>query len=311
MTFEELLNRVTFDEVAKELARCCPDEMNGLACYKTCFDKLRMIEPKHHDDDNDNVCYITKNRPLYGTGFHIAANELLDDLWEYLLAKELFLSPDVKATDAELAACCLWYSSCCCPTNERQKAQFESWVHEISEEEFGKRDATEFIRIINEAGGNIPTFEDLLKILSCRKMVETDRKVLESEYWYHIGTIGAFVVQNLPTDKDHISMSVEDLCQLFYSVQYIEYNYKSVCDDENKRVDYLKELIDKYHAFGYGTYSNSVIVISSSKDFPLTVEDTTLAAYIAVVFAGKCRFIHKVDDSLGRELRINVAFYEH
>lgn len=307
MTFKELLNHVTFDEVAKELARYCPDEMNAQACYKTRFDRLRMMKPKHHKDDNDNVCYITKNRPLYGTGFHIAAKEMLGDLWEYSLAKKLVLYPDVKATYAELAACCLWYLSSYCPTNERQRAQFESWVHEISEEPFGKRDALEWIKKINEAGGKVPTVEDLLEYLK----IERNRKKMEREYWYRIGTVGAFIVQNLPTDTDVVSIPVEDLCQLFYSTQYIEYNYISVCDDENKRTDYLKELIAKYHAFGYGTYSNAVITISSSKTFPLTSEDTRLSADITEMCAGKCRFIQKVDDSLGRELRINVAFYEN
>ena len=313
MTFKELLNRVTFEEVAKELARYCPDERNGLACYKTRFDKLRMMEPKHHNDDNDNdnVCYITKNKPLYGTGFHIAAKEMLVDLWENSLAKELVLAPDVKATNLELAACCLWYSSCYCPTNERQRSQFESWVHEIFEEPFGKRDALEWIKIINKVGGKVPTIEELLKSPLYRKEVQEHWAKIDTEYWCRIGTVGAFIVQNLPECADVVSIPVEDLCQIFYSTQYIEYNYKSVCDDEKKRADYLKELIDKYHAFGYGTYSNAVIAISSSKAFPLTSEDTRLAADIAAMCTGKCSFIHKVDDSLGRELRINVAFYEY
>ncbi|MCR5817539.1 MAG: hypothetical protein K6F89_00350 [Prevotella sp.] len=310
MTFKELLNLVTFDEVANELARYCPDEMNGLACYKTRFDKLHMMEPKHHNDDNNNVCYITKNRPLYDTGFHIAAKEKLDDLWEYSLAKVFVLAPDVKATDAELAACCLWYSSSYCPTNERQRALFESWVHEIFEEPFGKRDALEWIKKIDEAGGKVPTIEELLKISSYRKDVQDHWTKIDTEYWCRIGTVGAFIVKNLPEETDVVSLPVEDLCQLFYSTQYIEYNYKSVCDDEKKRAAYLKELIDKYHAFGYGTYSNAVIAISSSKAFPLTSEDTRLTADITSMCAGKCSYIHKVDDSLGRELIINIVFYE-
>ena len=310
MTFKELLNRVTFEEVAKELARYCPDERNGLACYKTRFDKLRMMEPKHHGEGNRDICNVSKNRPLYGTGFHISAKEMIDDLWKYSLAKELVLAPDVKASYAELAACCLWYSSSYCPTNERQRVQFECWSREIFEEPFGKRDALEFIRRIKEAGGKVPSVEDLSEYLSNRKNVENDRKEIEREYWHHIGTIGAFIVQNLPLKTDVVSLPIEDLCHLFYSTQYIEYNYKSFCDDENKRAGYLKELIEKYYAFGYGTYSNAVIVLFSSKAFPLTSEDTRLAADITAMCAGKCRFIHKVDDSLSRELRINIAFYE-
>jgi hypothetical protein len=41
------------------------------------------------------------------------------------------------------------------------------------------------------------------------------------------------------------------------------------------------------------------------------MEETRLAAYIAEMGNGKYSFIYKVDDFLGKELRINVAFYEY
>jgi len=104
-------------------------------------------------------------------------------------------------------------------------------------------------------------------------------------------------------------MTVEDLCKLFYSNHYIEYDYNSYSADESVRADYLKELITSYEAFAHGTLDNAVIVLSASKQYPLIMEETKLATYIAEMCTGESHFIYKVDDTLGRELRLNVAFY--
>jgi hypothetical protein len=123
--------------------------------------------------------------------------------------------------------------------------------------------------------------------------------------------IAEFVANNLPAESDIVNLPVEDLCKLFYANHFIEYKYKSYCDDENVRAEYLKDLIDKYKAFECGILDNGIIVLSSSKDYPLMMEETRLAAYIAGMTSGKYAFIFKIDDSLEKELRINVVFYEH
>ena len=80
----------------------------------------------------------------------------------------------------------------------------------------------------------------------------------------------------------------------------------------NKRVlVHQKEMIDKYKAFECGILDYGIIVLSSSKNYPLMMEETRLAAYIAGMTSGKYAFIYKIDDSLEKELRINVVFYEY
>ena len=59
MTFKELLNSVTFDEVAPCLLHLHPDAEGNLKWYKIHFDMLRQMPPKHHDDANSDVCNIT------------------------------------------------------------------------------------------------------------------------------------------------------------------------------------------------------------------------------------------------------------
>ena len=222
---------------------------------------------------------------------------------------ELIIEPDVTESLAEIAACCLWHTSFYGFTEKQTRAKFESWNREISEEEFEKQQAKEWGKKIIEAGGNIPSEDELMKIPSFRVTAKNNTKRKQREYWDRIGMIGEFVARNLPSDTDVVNMTVEDLCKLFYSNHYIEYDYNSYSADESVRADYLKELITSYEAFAHGTLDNAVIVLSASKQYPLIMEETSLATYIAEMCTGESHFIYKVDETLGRELRLNVAFY--
>ena len=59
MTFKELLNSVTFEEVAPCLLQMHPDAEGNLKWYKIHFDMLRLMTPKQHDDANSDVCHIS------------------------------------------------------------------------------------------------------------------------------------------------------------------------------------------------------------------------------------------------------------
>ena len=110
MTFKELLNSVTFEEVAPCLLQMHPDAEGSLKWYKIHFDMLRQMTPKHHDDANSDVCHITMEKWRNGKMI-LDADPMEGDLWEHSLTKEIILAPDVKATNAEIAACCIWHTS--------------------------------------------------------------------------------------------------------------------------------------------------------------------------------------------------------
>ena len=59
MTFKELLNSVSFEEVAPCLLQMHPDAEGSLKWYKIHFDMLRQMTPKYDDDANSDVCHIT------------------------------------------------------------------------------------------------------------------------------------------------------------------------------------------------------------------------------------------------------------
>lgn len=136
----------------------------------------------------------------------------------------------------------------------------------------------------------------------------TDEELIACEYWNRVGMIAEFIAQNLPSSSDIVSLSIEELCQLFFANHYIEYDYRSYCKDENNRADYLIDLIDRYEAFEYGILPNALIVLSTSKKYPLLMEEMRVAEHIAEMSKGVIRFIVKTDDALEKELRMNIAF---
>jgi hypothetical protein len=224
---------------------------------------------------------------------------------------ELVIEPDVTEPLAEIAACCLWHTSFYGFTEEQTKAKFESWERHISDEEYQCQQAQKWVKIVNDAGGSVPTEKELMAVPSFQNKVKATKDSMMQEYWNRIGITADFVANNLPSDSDIVGISVADLCRLFFANHYIEYDYRSYCKDENNRADYLIELIDRYEAFEYGILPNALIVLSTSKKYPLLMEEMRVAEHIAEMSKGVTRFIVKTDDALEQELRMNIAFYEY
>lgn len=308
MTYKELLDSVSFDEIVPYIGKY-PGGKGCLAQYKIHYDMLCHLTPNPEDAYYKTATVSHGEQDEDWPEPHLTVHPIEGQKWEGALTMELIIEPDVTESLAEIAACCLWHTSFYGFTEKQTRAKFESWNREISEEEFEKQQAKEWGKKIIEAGGNIPSEDELMKIPSFRVTAKNNTKRKQREYWDRIGMIGEFVARNLPSDTDVVNMTVEDLCKLFYSNHYIEYDYNSYSADESVRADYLKELITSYEAFAHGTLDNAVIVLSASKQYPLIMEETSLATNIAEMCTGESHFICKVDETLGRELRLNVAFY--
>ena len=232
-------------------------------------------------------------------------------IWEGALTMELVIEPDVTESLAEVAACCLWHSSFYGFTEEQAKAKVESWGRDITDDKYKCQQAQKWVKMIKEVGGIVPTETELMSIPSFQDKVKGTKDSMMQEYWNRIGITADFVANNLPSDSDIVGISVADLCRLFFANHYIEYDYRSYCKDENNRADYLIELIDRYEAFEYGILPNALIVLSTSKKYPLLMEELKVAEHIAEMSKGVIRFIVKTDDALEQELRMNIAFYAY
>lgn len=104
MTYKELLCSVTFEEVEPHIVSMYPEHKDIIGWFKLHYDMLRLMEPKHHDDSNGDVCKITMEDWEDGTGLHLDAYPMEGDWWEHSLTKEIVLDANVHATNAEIAA---------------------------------------------------------------------------------------------------------------------------------------------------------------------------------------------------------------
>ena len=310
MTYKELLNSVSFEEIVPYIEKYHGGK-GCLALYKIHYDMLCHLTPNPEDAYYKTATVSHGEQDEDWPEPHLTVHPIEGQIWEGALTMDLIIEPDVTESLAEIAACCLWHTSFYGFTEEQAKAKVESWNREISEEEFEKQQAKEWGKKIIEAGGNIPSEDELMKIPSFRYKIKASKDSIMQGYWNRISMIAEFVANNLPSDSDIVGISVADLCRLFFANHYIEYDYRSYCKDENNRADYLIELIDRYEAFEYGILPNALIVLSTSKKYPLLMEEMRVAEHIAEMSKGVIRFIVKTDDALEQELRMNIAFYAY
>jgi len=111
MTLKQLLDSLTFDEIAPFID--LEDGKNTLAPFKQHFDYLRHLTPMDAARGEVSVGYW-KDPDIEeddNSEHSLFAGSLEGDSWESCLAKEIVLDEDVTASDAEVAACCLWHTS--------------------------------------------------------------------------------------------------------------------------------------------------------------------------------------------------------
>ena len=242
MTFKELLNSVTFEEVMPCLLQMHPGAEGNLKWYKIHFDMLRQMTPKYDDDANSDVCNITLREREDGSS-RLNAYPMEGDYWEHSLTKEIILAPDVKATNAEIAACCIWHTSFYGFVREqsREYLRFDEdgidikdrWDDSI----YNKVKAKRYFSIIRRNGGYVPTIKELAQskkkelitrskedfwCISRRKNKIKKKRMFRREfrgyYYERMAAISKFIVQAIPALNDERNnMTIEQLTNDTYA----------------------------------------------------------------------------------------------
>ena len=329
MTYKELLDSVSFDEIVPFL-----EKKNGgvnLALYKTHYDMLRLLTPRRGEDNNDTATIANAKLDYDWEEPHLKAFPMEGDLWEVSLAKELIIAPDVNASLGEIAACCLWHTSFFGFTQEQVRETFEKldcYSRDLLDADILMLKASKKRKMIESAGGRIPTKNEMLKIPSFRKKVHerVGRKGLELQqskrkrrkffrrhirrlYNNRIFIVGTFVAACIPALSETSTIAMKDLCKLFYYDHYTHYSYQSYSGNATDRAAWMVELIEKYNALYYEPKPNAVILITVAPECPFGENDRQLTELIEIRCPGHTALLIKYDDSLGEELRLDVAFY--
>ena len=330
MTLYELLHQVSFDEVVPFIERY--QGWNALALYKIHYDYLRHLTPEL----GERTTAVVSNGELDESWPepHLDAHPLEGDLWEHSLAKELIIEPDVKASLAEIAMCCLWHTSFYGFTEEQVEERFESlgyYAEDMLDSDITRLRAKRVIRAIEEAGGEIPSVKEYMKVSAFHSKIRSKCKAFKShrkalakagisrssmrsfahqiirkEYYYRIWVASDVVSAMLKSSMAH----VEDVRPLLLSNHMQSYKYKTMAFDSQKRVGWMKELIEKYEAFNEPPYKNCIVCIGTSSIYPFRTEETSIIECIVSRCSGTNSFYVYTDDKLEQDMRVTTMFYE-
>ena len=332
MTFKELLNSVTFDEVFPCLLQMHPDAEGNLKWYKIHFDMLRLMTPKYDDDANSDVCNIT-TREMEGGGSRLNAYPMEGDLWEHSLTKEIILAPDVKATNAEIAACCIWHTSFYGFVREQSREYLRFDEEDIDIKDrwndsiYNKVKAKRYFSVILRNGGHVPTMKELSQSKKkelvrrskedfwciSRKMNNIKKKRMfrrefRGFYYERMAAISKFIAQAITALNDERNnMTINQLCELFQSDLFSPETITSYADENTNGAKYFCGLLEMEDI---NTRLDRMLVVLTTGEYhkELTEDEQRLCKLLI----GDCKssdILVATDPSLGRQVRIDYATF--
>lgn len=327
MTFKELLEQVSFDEIAPLISKMYPDMKGAEGLFKMHYDMLRLITPKVHEDANSNNCIISIETDEDGE--HLDAYPMEGDYWEHSLTKEIKVEPNVKATLPEIAACCLWHTSFYGFTPKQQ----DNTYHEIFDGDRYdryKQMARHNSLIIRKAGGRIPSVKelnpikkkDLLqkakeevyygKLENKSKRKKELRREFMAQHYERIVAISDFIISVMPAlSEPQNYLDVEQLCGLFDSTKFYKADYTSYVrpDMHMTGAKYFAELFEKYDMVD--TYDWMVLeIIRPTSQETLSDDEKELANAMMKFVRKSGDLIVGTDPSLGNQIRIRFAYFD-
>ena len=329
MTFHELLHQVSFDEIIPFIERYCG--RNELALYKVHYDYMRHLTPKQGEE----VTAIVRNGKLdEWESSHLYASSLEDNNLENAVAKELIVEPDVKASLAEIAMCCLSHTAFNGFIEEHMDDRYESkdiYVVDKLDIHITRLWAKRVVRAIEAAGGKVPSVKEVLKIQSFRSVIrwmckKTEqsmkknikegkrqknkrsyaRQIILTEYYKRLWMVNDIVRAMLKSSM----ASIDDIEALLFYNHIQSYQYTTRSYDSQKRVEWMKELIEKFEAFNMPSYKNCIVCIGTSSEHPFRMEEMSIIELIVSFCTGTNAFYIYTDDILGQDMRVTTVFYE-
>lgn len=326
MTLSELLHKVSFEEI-------CPfldyqGNADCMALYKMHYDILCHLIP-HNKGRGNGIVTVSRYEPEEDEpdSPRFYASSLEGDYWEVCLAKELVIEQDVDASLAEIAACCLWHTSFYGFTESQVCDTYKSW-----------HDNTDEMRKVRQQYASfLPTKKEMLAIRSFHNTIRSEMKMhrrfrplrefdmfVRKRKWRHWKryeintlyrkriTLVASFIEDLFCRGNNVVFppSVQEMSIMFRANHVRIDSYQTYAYDASKRKEYFQELMEKYHAFEPYKFGSYIICISSSSSYPLIMDEMELVSMITQHCKGDGAYCVKTDDSLGEELRIDVAFYE-
>ncbi|MCM1067487.1 MAG: hypothetical protein NC418_07945 [Muribaculaceae bacterium] len=298
MIVQELFKSLSFDEIAAALQRTHFRDVENFigrsAEYKMAYDRFCHIEP---DGDGGEVTFdIASPEDIENPEVKaLVANNVEGQCWEKILQKELIRPADQNVTDAEMAGAVLWGATFygftphsmdrCFDLCFNDDSPFATQAYRLSIQEMlpyikDKEERRELRKLSKGNPDGVPcSFETLEYLRERRKHLNRSKRKREyrmskrqEELWkmhrlYHdverlrkFGTIEEAGFKESLIKQIYQAKSVNDVILESFAYGKID------------RVEYLKELLDKYayEMKGPGNSDSKLtIIIWSSESYPL------------------------------------------
>lgn len=293
---------------------------------------MRQMTPKHHDDANSDMCYITMEKWRDGK-MMLDAHPMEGDLWEHSLTKEIILAPNVKATNAEIAACCLWHTSFYGFVDKQAQEYLRFDEEDLDVKDrwddsiYNKAKAMRYFSIIRRNGGHVPTMKELSQSkkkelikrtkedfwcisesMNKTKKKRMFRREFRGFYYERMAAISKFIVQAIPALSDERNnMTIDQLCELFQSDLFSPETITSYADENTSGAKYFCDLLEMEDI--NARLDRMVIVLTTGEYHKYLTEDEQRLCKLLI---GECKssdILLVTDLSLGRQARIDYATY--
>ncbi|MCM1139911.1 MAG: hypothetical protein NC453_15185 [Muribaculum sp.] len=294
MTVQELFKSLSFDEIAEALQnthfRDVENFIGQSAEYKMAYDQFCHIEP---GGDGGEVTFdIASEKCLANPQVKaIVANNVEGQEWEDILQKEVIRPTDKNVTDAEMAGAILWGTTFYGFTPHSMKRCFDGLFNDDSPfatqaYRLGIREMLSFIKDKEErrelkklSKGNPEGVPDSRYLWKRRKHLNRSKRKREyrmlkrqEELWnmnrlYHdVERLRKFGTIEVPG-------FMESLIKKIYNAKSVnDVMLESFAYNKAGRIEYLKELLDKYACEMKGpenSTSKLTIIVWSSESYPL------------------------------------------
>ncbi len=316
MKFKELLQKVSFDDIVPQLVRLFRDmgyEENEFIHFipgcKEAYDILRHMQAEETDKlvrfewerDEEELC---GQKPyIY---IDLREDDFESDSWSTNLGKEIILGEDVELSDEEIAARCMFHITFYGFSPEEIKQVGPEPLNSYEEralELWEKQDAN-YTRIKRKAKDLVyrPEVWKMKEMRMSRrnrmKRMRDHRQDMRIEQLERMGQAERAIERMLSTTRE---LSREQLAYLF-NAQLIQQDVShSRAYDRTRRMDYLWEILTKYILRDNRPYTQTVVVLSTAPDCPLTGTEQQMFERIIARFAEKTEVLSAVGVKAGLE----------
>lgn len=266
MTVKELFSNVEFDQLLPYLKKRDPRHPDRIYSFRQAYDRLRDMEP---DKDFVEDVYVLTDTDDDGEKY--TEIQFLDDnVWEKELAKTFVFPDGMQVSMEELAAICLWditfygfsprqrekrlrdIFSAPKPTNRYEvaleKLRESIWKHQGS-------------RRFHTRGKNVK--RKMMNRSKKKRKYRQDKR--QKELIRLIGRESAIQELTLPGS----SWTRRDVDYLLHIAHGKRFDYESVVQGTDGRLDYILESMTSYQILDLEPYDNAVVFVNYSKQHPI------------------------------------------